>query len=61
MANHIDAAGDMDIDEFSSEFGYEQVSECIRAHKGCQNTSKKLSLLGIEGAELYTISNALRG
>lgn len=52
-------AGDMDIDEFASEFGYEKVSECITARKACIATRNKLAKLGIEGDDLYNISNAL--
>ena len=37
-----------DIDDFANEFGYEKVSECIKAYKGCEETSKGLDKLFTE-------------
>lgn len=53
-------AGDMDIDEFQGEFGYEKASDCIKAHKGCIATADKMAKLGISGDDLYDIANALQ-
>lgn len=30
-----------DIDDFSREFGYEKVTECLRAYNGCKKAAKK--------------------
>ena len=34
-----------DIDDFASEFGYEKVSECIRAYNGCKEQYEKYNKL----------------
>ena len=37
-----------DIDDFQNEFGYEKVSECLKAYKGCKETSEGLERLFTE-------------
>ncbi len=54
-------AGDMDIDEFHSDFGYEKVSESTKVHKGCVNAKKQFEALGIDLDELYELDEMLRG
>ncbi len=53
--------GDMDIDEFSSEFGYEKVSECLAAHKGCVKAKAQFEAFGIGTDKLYELGEMLRG
>ena len=31
-----------DIDDFSAEFGYEKISECLKAYRACEKTSEKM-------------------
>ena len=37
-----------DIDDFQAEFGYEKVSECLKAYNGCKETSEGLDRLFTE-------------
>ena len=37
-----------DIDDFQNEFGYEKVSECLKAYNGCKETSEGLERLFTE-------------
>lgn len=37
-----------DIDDFASEFGYEKISECIRAYKACKAQAEKVKRLFTE-------------
>lgn len=37
-----------DIDDFQHEFGYEKVSECLKAYNGCKETSEGLDRLFTE-------------
>ena len=37
-----------DIDDFQAEFGYEKVSECLKAYNGCKETSEGLERLFTE-------------
>lgn len=37
-----------DIDDFRSEFGYEKVSECLKAYNGCKETSEALDRMFTE-------------
>lgn len=34
-----------DLDDFASEFGYEKISECIRAYKACKAQAEKVKRL----------------
>ena len=36
------------IDDFQAEFGYEKVSECLKAYNGCKETSEGLDRLFTE-------------
>ena len=54
-------AGDMDIDEFHSDFGYEKVSECLAAHKGCVKAKAQFEAFGIGTDKLYELGEMLRG
>ena len=38
-------AGNYDLDDFQGEFGYKNVSECIRAWKACRKSLKKCERL----------------
>lgn len=56
-------AGDMDIDEFASEFGYEgeKISKVLRIYNGCKEAKEKLlNLLNCPVNRLYDLINALR-
>lgn len=47
-----------DIDDFASEFGFDKVSECIKAYNGCKEAYDKwCSLTDID---IYEISNWLQ-
>ena len=37
-----------DIDDFQAEFGYEKVSECLKAYNGCKETSEALDRIFTE-------------
>lgn len=37
-----------DIDDFQNQFGYEKVSECLKAYNGCKETSEGLERLFTE-------------
>ena len=37
-----------DIDDFQREFGYEKVSECLKAYNGCKETSEALDRMFTE-------------
>lgn len=39
----------MDIDDFSSEFGYTKISECLKIHRECQRQLEKYQTLRIPG------------
>jgi len=39
----------LSIDDFSSEFGYEKVSECLKVYNACQRQLVKYQSLGING------------
>ncbi len=54
-------AGELDIDEFHSEFGYEKVSESLKVHKGCVKAKAQFEALGIDLDELYELDEMLRG
>lgn len=47
-----------DIDEFSKEFGYDKVSECIKAYNGCKEQFEKYNKLFTE-QEQQEIENLL--
>ena len=50
-------SGDMSIDDFQSEFGYEKASELIRVYNACKSTLGKFKYLFIDP---YELSNYLR-
>ena len=37
-----------DIDDFQAEFGYDKVSECLKAYNGCKETSEALERIFTE-------------
>ena len=37
-----------DIDDFQAQFGYEKISECLKAYNGCKETSEALERLFTE-------------
>ena len=37
-----------DIDDFQAEFGYDKVSECLKAYNGCKETSEALDRIFTE-------------
>lgn len=37
-----------DIDDFQAQFGYEKVSECLKAYNGCKETSEALDRMFTE-------------
>ncbi len=59
LVSDADAAN-MDIDEFSAEFGYKKVSECLRVYRACQANAAKLVTLGIAHHQICDILNELQ-
>ena len=49
-----------DIDDFQSEFGYEKVSECLKAYNSCKETSEGLERLFTE-EELEQLQEEILG
>ena len=47
-----------DIDDFQAEFGYEKVSECLKAYNGCKETSEALDRIFTE-EELEQLQEAI--
>jgi hypothetical protein len=47
------------IDEFSKEFGFEKVSEALRAFKGCKKQFEKCLKLGLTENEVYDLINEI--
>lgn len=41
LSDALSGMQNRDIDDFQKEFGYESVSECIRAWKGCVSSARK--------------------
>lgn len=39
----------LSIDDFSADFGYEKVSECLKVYNACQRQLEKYRKLGIKG------------
>lgn len=46
------------IDDFQAEFGYEKVSECLKAYNGCKKTSEGLERL-FTGEELEQLQEEI--
>jgi hypothetical protein len=55
--SYLDSNGD--IDEFQKEFGYEKISECIKAYNGCKKQYQKCLKLGLTENEIYDLLNAI--
>lgn len=49
-----------DIDSFSSELGYDKVSEAIKAFNGCREGLAKLGKIGISDDEIFSLSDIVR-
>jgi len=49
-----------DIDEFSKEFGYTKISECLRVYRGCRATLRKIKkLYNVNNDDIYKLADAL--
>lgn len=51
-------AGDMDFEDFMSEYGYTNCKEGYRIHKVCKKTLKDYNLLNV--GDMYEVSNFIQ-
>jgi hypothetical protein len=48
-----------DINDFASEFGYDDIKACLRAWKGCKVQYEKVKKLGLNDDDLINIFNKI--